>query len=1031
MAAYCSFVGVPSRAQLERFFFLDDASRGLIGALRRDHLRLGFGVQLGTVRMLGAFLDDPVDVPVEVVDYVAEQLGIGDPSCLKAYTEREKNRFEHMWEIRRRYGYRDFADAVGEIEAWVDARAWMTGDGPKALFDASVAWLRERQVLLPGVTTLARLVARVREQATQRLWETLSGLLSAEQRYMLDRLLDADERRTSELDRLRHGPVRVSGPQMEWALDRAAEIAGFGFADFDTSLVPPRRLAELSRYGMDGKATLLRRHPPSRRLATLLATVVYLSSRAVDDALDLLDLLITTKLLARAERESARERLRTLPRLGLASAKLAAAVQVLIAATEDVFDSNAAGAEPSGDGGAGTGEDPPDDGAGTAQPASLAEVWAQIEAVVPRHELAAAVAAILELTPPPDSDADEAWRAQLVNRFNTVRPFLAVLTDVVRFEATAEGAPVLAGLRKLPGLIGRKKVTPEEIDTELLVGSWRRLVLSAPHLEAGSVDWKAYVFCVLEQFHRHLRRRDIFAVNSSKWGDPRAKLLAGEVWEHARPTVLASLNLPEDPDAHLAERARLLDDTYRHVAGRLPANTAVTFDPEGRLHLAALKADPEPASLVELRTLVNRMLPRVDLPEVLLEVFAWTGAHEAFTSITGGESRMDDLDVSIAALLIAHGCNIGLTPVVKAGVRALRRDRLAHVDHNYLRIETIKQANAALIEAQAAIPLAQLWGGGLVASVDGMRFVVPVATIHARPNPRYWNRGVGATWLNLINDQAFGLGGKVVAGTPRDSLYVLDVLYDRDGGRRPETIVTDTASYSDIVFGLLTLTGWQYAPQLADLPDQKLWRVDPHAAYGPFDTIARGRLNLGKVRLHWQDILRVAGSIHTGAVRAHDVIRMISRDGNPTPLGDAIAHYGRIGKSLHILRVVDDETYRRQIKAQGNLQESRHALGRRVFHGSRGQLRQRYMTGMEDQLGVLGLLLNAIVLFNTRYLNAALDALRAQGYPVRDEDATRLSPFVGQHINVHGRYAFSLPDLGGGLRPLRDPSEPLDEDDED
>lgn len=96
-------------------------------------------------------------------------------------------------------------------------------------------------------------------------------------------------------------------------MDRAAEI-GFGFADVDVSVVPPRRLAELSWYGMDGKATLLRRHPSSRRLATLLATVVYLSSRTVDDALDLLDVLITTKLLARAEREPAKDRLRTLPR---------------------------------------------------------------------------------------------------------------------------------------------------------------------------------------------------------------------------------------------------------------------------------------------------------------------------------------------------------------------------------------------------------------------------------------------------------------------------------------------------------------------------------------------------------------------------------------------------------------------------------------------------------------------------------------------------------------------------------------------
>ncbi len=84
--------------------------------------------------------------------------------------------------------------------------------------------------------------------------------------------------------------------------------------------------------------------------------------------------------------------------------------------------------------------------------------------------------------------------------------------------------------------------------------------------------------------------------------------------------------------------------------------------------------------------------------------------------------------------------NIGFGPFIKRGVEALERDRLGHVDQNYLRPETHAAANAPLITAQADIELARLWGGGLVASVDGMRFVVPVRTIHARPNPRYFGR---------------------------------------------------------------------------------------------------------------------------------------------------------------------------------------------------------------------------------------------------------------------------------------------------
>lgn len=145
-----------------------------------------------------------------------------------------------------------------------------------------------------------------------------------------------------------------------------------------------------------------------------------------------------------------------------------------------------------------------------------------------------------------------------------------------------------------------------------------------------------------------------------------------------------------------------------------------------------------------------------------------------------------------------------------------------------------------------------------------MRFVVPVSSVYARPNPKHFGRRGGATWLNMINDQAAGLGGKVVAGTPRDSLYVLDVLYDRDGGKRPEMIVTDTASYSDIVFGLLTLAGFAYAPQLADLPDQKMWRIDRTADYGAFQDAARSRVDLARIERRWEDILRIIGSIHTG-----------------------------------------------------------------------------------------------------------------------------------------------------------------------
>jgi hypothetical protein len=96
-----------------------------------------------------------------------------------------------------------------------------------------------------------------------------------------------------------------------------------------------------------------------------------------------------------------------------------------------------------------------------------------------------------------------------------------------------------------------------------------------------------------------------------------------------------------------------------------------------------------------------------------------------------------------------------------------------------------------------------------------------------------------------------------------------------------------------------------------------------------------------------------------------------------------------------------------------NLQEGRHALAEKVFHGRRRELFQRYRKGMEDQLDTLGIVLNCVVLWNTVYIDAALRQLQAQGYPAKDEDVARLSPFMRKHINVHGKYSFTVPKSAG------------------
>lgn len=99
---------------------------------------------------------------------------------------------------------------------------------------------------------------------------------------------------------------------------------------------------------------------------------------------------------------------------------------------------------------------------------------------------------------------------------------------------------------------------------------------------------------------------------------------------------------------------------------------------------------------------------------------------------------------------------------------------------------------------------------------------------------------------------------------------------------------------------------------------------------------------------------------------------------------------------------------------QLTVQESRHKLARDICHGKRGQIMQAYRDGQEDQLGALGLVLNAVVLWTTRYLDASVEHLRSlpadeREHDVRDEDVASVSPLRHANLNVLGRYTFPDP----------------------
>jgi TnpA family transposase len=982
---YGRYDGPPTAEELSRYFHLDDADRALIDRLREKHTRLGFALQLATVRFLGTFLDDSAGIPIEVIGTLGQQLAIDDIDCLSKY-HNSRQRLEHAVEIRRHCGYREFVEhAVGfRLGRWLYALCWTGTDRPSVLFDRATTWLLTSKVLLPGATVLERFIARLRQRVEARLWRMLAHGMSLEQRLRLDELLKVPHgSRNSTLDRLRTGPVMVSAPALVRALQRLEAIRALEIRLPAAARIPPSRIAALARFANTSKVTAVSRLPEARRMATLVAFVYTLEATAQDDALQVMEILLN-ELFSGAMKADQKSRLRSLKDLDTAATVLAQACAFLL----DV--------------------ELPDT-------TLRATVFEKIQ----EERLAEAMKTVGALVRPPQ----DVFYRELHARYRRVRRFLPSVLQHIHFGAGPAGQSLMEALKYLHirEIDPKRKIEPP---LAIVTKAWQ------PHVvpKEGKVDQRAYMFCTLDQLRAALRRRDVFAHPSWRYADPRKGLLSDSEWELARPVICRTLGFSSDANPVLADLAIELDQTYRTVAARLPENPAVRIASDGEKHdliLSPLDKIEESPSLVALRAEVAARLPRVDLPEIILEIAARTGFTKAFTHVSERESRAADLTTSLSAVLLAESCNTGFEPFVRQDVPSLRRDRLSWVNQNYVRDDTLVAANAILVSAQNKIALAHVWGGGEVASADGIRFVVPVRTVHAGPNPKYYGVGRGVTWYNMLSNQFTGLNAITVPGTLRDSLVLLAVVLEQETELQPIEIMTDTGAYTDIIFALFRLLGYRFSPRLADVGGTRFWRLDPDADYGPLDKIAKQQVNMALIAEQWDDILRLIGSLKLGRVPATGIMRTLQVGDRPTRLAKALAELGRIEKTLHLLTFIDDESKRRNTLIQLNRGESRHALARAVFHGKRGELHQRYREGQEDQLGALGLVVNVIVLWNTIYIEAVLNKLRSEGYEVKDEDVARLSPLIHEHINMLGRYSFAVPESvsRGELRPLREPGD--------
>ncbi len=247
---------------------------------------------------------------------------------------------------------------------------------------------------------------------------------------------------------------------------------------------------------------------------------------------------------------------------------------------------------------------------------------------------------------------------------------------------------------------------------------------------------------------------------------------------------------------------------------------------------------------------------------------------------------------------------------------------------------------------------------------------------------------------------------------------------------------TDTGGSSEHVFGMCALLGFRFTPRLAAPLTRQLWTIGKPPSYGPLEPLLKGRVSTRLIMEHWEEVKHLAGSIRHGATPASVLMRKLAAYPRQNQVAQTLAEVGKAEQTLHLIEWYRDATYRRRVEVRLDRHEGANALGRALFFGRHGIMRDRAFQDQMHRASCLVILMAAIIAWNTVYLTDAIDTLRSQGVAISDDLLPHIAPLGWRHINFLGRYSFKRPiDSLHARRPLRSGSvveldEPPDDDED-
>ena len=835
--------------------------------------------------------------------------------------------------------------------------------------------LRRHRILIPTRRMLELLVHQALSRAERVVYRALTNGLTDAQANALDTLLNQKpEAATSWMGWLRQPPQAPAARNILALIERLRFVRELGIdADRQRSV----SVAAFERLATDCLRTTVqhvRELAVPRRRAMLVAAVIRLESALTDSTLFMFDKLLGS-MSRKAERQTAEKSFQTLREVQAHLRTLTVACRAVIQARESTGDPVAA-----------------------------------VEQQVGWEKFVQSVAEAESLAQPETTDT----RRELITKYPTIRFFAAAFLEVFQFR----GGGAVSNLLKALALISEmyrdgKRTLPLKPPTAFIRRAWRPFVF-----KDEDIDRRAYELCAFSELRNRLRAGDIWVDRSRQYQDFESYLIPKLTFEMLKAEGPLPVEIETEVQGYLESRRSALTQELATVATLAESGKLPDVDlAEGDLKITPLAAVTPPEA-ESLRDAAYDLLPRIKITDLLLEVDRWTGFSECFTHQRNGQPAENK--AALLTTILADGINLGLSRMAEACRGATLR-QLAWVHDWHIREETYAAALSRLINAHRTIPLARLWGMGTTSSSDGQYFRAggrgeKLADINARHGNE-----PGVTFYTHLSDQFGPYYTKVIAATASEAPHVLDGLLYHQTGLQIEEHYTDTGGATDHVFGLCHLFGFRFAPRIRDLKDRRLYLFPGQKPQPILDPLVGGFADVHHITAHWNDVLRLATSIRSGTVTASAILQKLSAYPRQNGLAVALREIGRIERTLFTLDWLKNIDLRRRANAGLNKGEARNALARAIFFYRLGEMRDRSFESQVYRASGLNLLIAAIILWNTRYLEQTFVELDRQGADVSPTIVAHVAPLGWEHVGLTGDYVWSdgQQPSNGSLRPLR------------